>query len=74
MTDKIIPSVSSPSSGTSRRQFLRASALATASLGFPAILRAQNLNSKLNIVVIGCGGRGAGNLGEVAAGGDNIVA
>src|SRR5262245_61064115 len=67
MTDKI-------SSRTSRRQFLRASALATASFGFPAILRAQNLNSKLNIAVVGCGGRGAGNLAEVAAHGDNIVA
>ena len=59
---------------STRRQFLRTSALATASMGFPAVVRAQNLNSKLNIAVIGCGGRGGGNLAEVAAGGDHIVA
>lgn len=43
-----------------RRQFLRASALATGTLGFaaPALLRGQNLNNKLNIGVIGAGGRG----------------
>ncbi len=66
----------SPSASVSatRRQFLRASALATGSLGFPAIVRAQNLNSKLNIAVIGCGGRGGSNLADVASQGDNIVA
>jgi predicted dehydrogenase len=58
----------------SRRQFLRSSALATAAIGFPSIVRAQNLNGKLNIAVIGCGGRGAGNLAEAASKGDNIVA
>ncbi|HWB05925.1 MAG TPA: Gfo/Idh/MocA family oxidoreductase [Verrucomicrobiales bacterium] len=61
-------------SRASRRQFLRTSALGAVSIGFPAILRGQNLNSKLNIVVIGCGGRGAGNLASVAEKGDNIVA
>ena len=59
---------------SSRRQFLRSSALAGAALGFPSILRAQNLNSKLSIVVIGCGGRGGSNLADVSAQGDNIVA
>ena len=56
-----------------RRQFLRASALATAAMGFPAVVRAQNLNSKLNIAVIGCGGRGAGNLAAVAANGEQHI-
>ena len=65
---------SHPSVSVTRRQFLRASALATASLGFPAIVRAQNLNSKLSIAVIGCGGRGGSNLAEAASKGDNIVA
>ena len=40
----------------------------------PAFLRAQNVNNKLNIAVIGCGGRGGANLNDVAKDGDNIVA
>ena len=57
----------------SRRTFLKASAIA-ASTTFcaPAIVRGQNLNNKLNIAIIGCGGRGGGNMGEVS--GENIVA
>jgi predicted dehydrogenase len=53
-----------------RRQFL----ITTGStvLAFPAILRAASPNQRLNLAVIGCGGRGAGNLGEVAS--ENIVA
>ena len=43
-------------------------------LGFPALVRGQNLNSKLQIAVIGVGGRGAGNLAEAASQGDAIVA
>jgi predicted dehydrogenase len=45
----------------SRRQFLQAGALAAGAitLGFPALVRGQNLNSKLNIAVIGAGGKGA---------------
>ncbi len=57
---------------TSRRQFLRTSAAGVAALGAPAFLRARNPNEKLNIAVIGCGGRGATNLRGV--GGENIVA
>jgi len=55
----------------SRRRFLRTSA---AALAAPAIVRGQNLNGKLQIAAIGVGGRGAGNLADVAAGGDVIVA
>lgn len=40
-------------------------------MGAPAIVRGLNLNNKLNIAVIGTGGRGAGNLGAVAS--ENIV-
>ncbi|HEY3897999.1 MAG TPA: Gfo/Idh/MocA family oxidoreductase [Chthoniobacter sp.] len=54
----------------SRRKFLKTTAVA--SLGFPAILRCQSPNSKLNIVSIGCGGRGGANLKEML--GENIVA
>lgn len=57
----------------SRRAFLNTSVLAAgaATVGFPAIVRAQNLNEKLNIALIGTGGRGAGNLGGVS--GENIT-
>ena len=51
-----------------RRQFLAAGALALA----PASLRAQNANNRLNIAIIGCGGRGGGNLSSFSA--ENIVA
>ena len=38
----------------------------------PAIVRGRNLNEKLNIAMIGVGGRGASNLKRVAS--ENIVA
>jgi len=38
----------------------------------PALIRAQNLNNKLNIAIIGSGGRGASNLESVTS--ENIVA
>ncbi|QOV90326.1 Gfo/Idh/MocA family protein [Humisphaera borealis] len=58
----------------SRRKFLAASAAVTgaATLGFPNILRGQNLNSKMNIAVIACGGRGRASLDGVK--GENVVA
>ncbi|MBP8129882.1 MAG: Gfo/Idh/MocA family oxidoreductase [Candidatus Hydrogenedentes bacterium] len=58
----------------SRRDFLRASAVAAgaATVGFPAVVRGQNLNERLNIAIIGAGGRGVGNFTEVAS--ENIVA
>jgi predicted dehydrogenase len=40
--------------------------------GGPALLRGQNLNNKLNIAMIGAGGRGRANLAGVAS--ENIVA
>lgn len=52
----------------SRRHFLKQSAAAASGLfAAPAILRGRNLNEKLNIAVVGTGGRGAANLAEVAA-------
>lgn len=53
----------------SRRGFL-AGVLAASTA--PALLRAADPANRLNIAVIGCGGRGAGNLAEVAS--ENIVA
>src|SRR3954469_1044979 len=56
-----------------RRQFTRT--LLTAAGGIvaaPAFLRGQNLNDKLNIAIIGAGGRGGSNLASVSS--QNIVA
>jgi predicted dehydrogenase len=62
-----------PASHMRRRSLLQAGAATLgASLAAPAFLRGQNLNSKLNIAVIGTGGRGGSNLGSVAK--ENIVA
>ncbi len=56
-----------------RRDFLTTtSAAAAATLAVPTIVRGRNLNDKLNVAVIGVGGRGGGNLGSVS--GENIVA
>src|SRR3954447_1345786 len=62
-----------PASGTDRRAFLRqAAASAGAVLGAPAFVRARGALERLNIAIIGAGGRGAANLAGVA--GENIVA
>ena len=63
--------MNSPLPAFTRRQFLRTTAAASA-LGFPAILRGQNAGDKLNLAIIGCGGRGAGDMAEVMS--ENIVA
>jgi predicted dehydrogenase len=60
--------------GSSRRTFLKqTTALATSAVFVaPAIVRGRDLNSKLNIAIIGAGGRGASNTSDVAN--ENIVA
>lgn len=60
--------------GLNRRGFLGQSlAMATgATLAAPALLRGRDLNGKLNLAVIGTGGRGGSNLASVAS--ENIVA
>ena len=56
-----------------RRQFNRLLVMSAAAAGVaPAIVRGQNLNNKLNIAVIACGGRGGSNLDSVST--ENIVA
>lgn len=63
----------SAAKNSTRRRFLTVSSAASLGLvAFPSILRAQSPNEKLNIAIIGCGGRGAGNLAEVSS--ENIVA
>jgi predicted dehydrogenase len=67
------PIYSSGSTAIPRRQFLRYSAVGVgAALAAPAILRAQSPNSKLNIAVIGAGGKGASDTDHCA--GENIYA
>ncbi|QDU46509.1 Inositol 2-dehydrogenase [Symmachiella dynata] len=63
----------SGSSAVTRRRFL-GTALATGAATFaaPAILRARNLNERLNIAIVGSGGRGGANLNGVKS--ENIVA
>jgi len=55
-----------------RRHFVAAAAAGTAALACPGFIRAENLVDKLNIAIIGSGGRGAANMGSVAS--ENIVA
>lgn len=57
-----------------RRDFVKTTALAAGALAFgvPTLLRAQNLNSKLNIAAIGVMGKGESDVAACA--GENIVA
>ena len=57
-----------------RRRFLKSSTLAAGTflLGAPAFLRGKGLNEKLNVAIIGAGGRGAANTQSVSS--ENIVA
>jgi len=58
-----------------RRTFLQRTAIGTGGvvLGFPAIVRGQNLNSKINIACIGVGGKGSSDVDEAANAGGTIV-
>src|SRR5215208_1838764 len=52
--------------GMTRREFVgRTLMTAGVIAGAPAILRGQNLNNKLNIAFIACGGRANASLGEL---------
>jgi predicted dehydrogenase len=61
-------------SSIDRREFIKTSSLAAGALAFgaPAILRGQNLNSKLNIACVGIGGKGRSDTDACA--GETIVA
>src|SRR5256885_12267164 len=48
-----------------RRQFVGRTLAAGVISAAPAFLRGQNLNSKLNIAFIACGGRANASLGEL---------
>ena len=57
-----------------RREFIKTGSLAAGALamGVPALLRGQNLNSKLSIACVGIGGKGRSDTDACA--GENIVA
>ncbi len=63
------------STGSSRRTFLGASAIA---MGAPLIVRAANpastiANSRLNLAVVGCGGQGRGVMRNILSSGANLT-
>jgi myo-inositol 2-dehydrogenase/D-chiro-inositol 1-dehydrogenase len=58
---------------TTRRQFLKTSALAGSALLAPAILPAADDGPTLKIGLIGCGGRGTGAAGEALAADRNVA-
>jgi predicted dehydrogenase len=57
-----------------RRRFLKTATLAAGATAWsvPTLVRGRNLNDKLNIAIIGAGGRGGSNMRNVAS--ENIVA
>ncbi len=59
-----------------RRHFLKQTGLGAGGLilGAPAIVRGQNLNSRINVACIGVGGKGDSDVKETADAGGNIVA
>jgi hypothetical protein len=59
-----------------RRRFLQQTTLGTGGLllGFPAIVRGQNLNSRINVACIGVGGKGDSDVNDAAKCGGTIVA
>nr|NIP98090.1 gfo/Idh/MocA family oxidoreductase [Akkermansiaceae bacterium] len=60
---------------TTRRKFLRNTGLTAGSvLGFPAIVRGQNLNSRIRVGCIGVGGKGDSDTDNAAREGGEIVA
>lgn len=63
-----------PLAGMNRRRFLGSTVLTTGGmvLSAPFLLRSASPNAKLNIGIIGAGGRGGANTGSVS--GENIVA
>src|SRR6266536_1524263 len=76
-----MPAVIQPQSSAhhviSRRRFVYYSALATGAVLVPGTgpaARAKSANEKLDVAVIGAGGKGAGDTEEVAELGENIHA
>ena len=62
-----------PARRQSRRRFIQSTGLAATAIGFPAIISARSPNAKLNLAIIGCGGRGGSNMANTART-ENVVA
>jgi predicted dehydrogenase len=63
------------SARTNRRQFLKAASAAGVGFwagGLPALGQNRSANDKINVAVVGCGGKGASHVGPAA--GQNLVA
>jgi hypothetical protein len=60
--------------GYSRRQFLRAGALAAAAISFPYVGNVRGANDRVNVACIGVGGKGDSDSSDSARCGGNIVA
>src|SRR6476619_4451863 len=54
------------SSPITRRAFLQTAAATGFVAAAPSFVRGRDLNSKMDVAVVGCGGRGGGNMQEVA--------
>jgi len=63
-------------SGSSRRDLLRAGALAAGTMAFPHIVSAQakGANDKVRVACIGCGGKGDSDSNQVGEAGMEVVA
>src|ERR1044071_7633868 len=63
-------------SSLSRGHFIKSTTLTTGALAVaaPAILRGQNLNSRLQIGVVGAGGKGSSDTDDAARAGGHIYA
>ena len=63
-------------SGSSRRDLLRAGALAAGTMAFPHIVsaQAQGANDKVRVACIGCGGKGDSDSNQVGEAGMEVVA
>ena len=55
----------------SRRKFIKSTAASTAAVSIPSILHCRSPNSKLNVGLIGVGGRGRGHVN--ACKNENII-
>ena len=76
MPKKYFLPLSSSAAPVTRRDFINRSLIASAiaAASAPPLLRGQNLNNKLDVAVVGAGGKGSSDTDECAKGGANIVA
>src|SRR5215204_246322 len=71
MSNSLRPKIIVVQTGINRRKFIYTSALVVSSLALHAKPKIKSANDKLNIAIIGSGGRGGANLNDVKS--ENIV-